>query len=156
MIDHASTITTKQVNGSKLHLNKRGTRILFSNFKKPDPISTSDSFYYIVPMRGNHSLNEHYAKFFKNIRDVQSLKYICMPNKNIIIMGHLHINSLRNKFSICGYLDFPFTLETKLDNKFLISQLKMVIIDYMGRYSIKTFSRGRLTSWRVLCWNKFM
>ena len=150
MIDHASTITTKQVNGSKLHLNKRGTRILFSNFKKPDPISTSDSFYYIGPTRGNHSLNEYYAKFFKNIRDVQSLKYICMPNKNRIIMGHLNINSLRNKFSIYGYVDFPnknriimghlninslrnkfsiygyvdfpFTLETKLNNKFLSSQ----------------------------------
>ena len=120
MIDHASTITTKQANGSKLHLNKRGTRILFSNFKKPDPISTSDSFYYIDPTRGNHSLNEYYAKFFKN-RDVQSLKYICMPNKNRIIMGHLNINSLRNKFSIYGYVDFPFTLETKRDNKFLSS-----------------------------------
>ena len=34
VIDHGSTINTRHLNGSKLHLNKKGTRILFNNFKE--------------------------------------------------------------------------------------------------------------------------
>ena len=34
MIGHGITINTRHVNGSKLHLNKKGTRILFNNFKE--------------------------------------------------------------------------------------------------------------------------
>ena len=54
MIGHGITINTRHVNGSKLHLNKKGTRILFNNFK--EAISKkpyySDSFYYIVFLTG--------------------------------------------------------------------------------------------------------
>ena len=32
--DHGSTINTRHLDGSKLHLNKKGTRILFNNFKE--------------------------------------------------------------------------------------------------------------------------
>ena len=34
LIDHGSTINNRHVNGSKLHLNKNGTRVLFSYFKE--------------------------------------------------------------------------------------------------------------------------
>ena len=34
VIDHGSTINTRHLDGSKLHLNKKGTRILFNNFKE--------------------------------------------------------------------------------------------------------------------------
>ena len=34
LIDHGNIINTRHVNGSKLHLNKKGIRVLFSNFKE--------------------------------------------------------------------------------------------------------------------------
>ena len=34
LIDYGSTINIRHINGSKLHLNKKGRRILFNNFKE--------------------------------------------------------------------------------------------------------------------------
>ena len=34
LIYHRSTISTRHINGPKLHLNKKGTRILLNNFKE--------------------------------------------------------------------------------------------------------------------------
>lgn len=61
LIDHESTINTRHINGSKLHLNKKDTKILFNNFKEAISnilqwqfllIYSSDSSYYIVLITG--------------------------------------------------------------------------------------------------------
>ena len=52
LIDNGSTINTRHIDGSKLHLNKNATRILFNNSRKPYPIYSSGTFYYIVLVMG--------------------------------------------------------------------------------------------------------
>ena len=53
----------------------------------------------------------------------KSLKNIRNTNINKLILGHLNINSLRNKFDILseqvkGSIDIFMVSETKLDNRF--------------------------------------
>ena len=55
------------------------------------------------------------------------LKSIRIRNLNRIVIGHLNINSLRNKFDflvtqVKGYIDILMTSETKLDESFPIGQ----------------------------------
>ena len=35
LIDNGSTVNTRHIDGSKLHLSKKATRILFNNLTKP-------------------------------------------------------------------------------------------------------------------------
>ena len=51
LIDNGSTI--RHIDGSKLHLSKKAARILFNNSKKPYPIDSDSSLYYIVLVTGN-------------------------------------------------------------------------------------------------------
>ena len=55
------------------------------------------------------------------------LKSIRIRNLNKIVIGHLNINSLRNKFDflvtqVKGYIDILVISETKLDERFPIGQ----------------------------------
>ena len=55
------------------------------------------------------------------------LKSIRIKNLNKIVIGHLNINSLRNKFDflvtqVKGYIDILMISETKLDESFPIGQ----------------------------------
>ena len=55
------------------------------------------------------------------------LKSIRIRNLNKIVIGHLNINSLRNKFDflvtqVKGYIDILMISETKLDESFPIGQ----------------------------------
>ena len=60
----------------------------------------------------------------RNIRDVRKI------NLKRIILGHLNINSIRNKFNklvdqIKGNVDITIISETKLDDSFLNGQFKI-------------------------------
>ena len=60
----------------------------------------------------------------RNIRDVRKI------NLKRIILGHLNINSIRNKFNklvdqIKGNADITIISETKLDDSFLNGQFKI-------------------------------
>ena len=77
--------------------------VLFNNFK--EAISTIlqcqfllHSHYNEHNSKSDHDSNEFTAESLKSIRDVQHLKNIHMRNMNRIIIGHLNVNSLRNKF----------------------------------------------------------
>ena len=50
LIDNGSNI--RHIDGSKLHLSKKAARILFNNSKKPYPIDSGSSLYYIVLVTG--------------------------------------------------------------------------------------------------------
>ena len=56
-----------------------------------------------------------------NMNDIESLKAIRKRNVNRIVVAHLNINSLKNKFDylieqITGNIDILMISETKLDN----------------------------------------
>ena len=73
--------------------------------------------------KGDRDSNNYSAESLKSIRDVQSLKNIRMRNMNRIIIDHININSLRNKFEslqeqINGDVDILLISETKLYNSF--------------------------------------
>ena len=62
-----------------------------------------------------------------NMKGIESLKAIRKRNLNRIVVGHLNINSLRNKFDclikqITGNIDILIILKTKLDSSFPTNQ----------------------------------
>ena len=84
-----------------------------------------------------------------NMKGIESLKAIRKRNLNRIVVAHLNINSLRNKFDylieqITGNIDILMISETKLDSSFpmgqflingyhseLIETVKGVVLCYM-------------------------
>ena len=150
MIDHGNTINTRHVNGSKLLLNKKGTRVLLNNFK--EAISNIlhgqillHSSYNGNNGKDNHDSNDYIVKPLRSIRDVQSLNNILMRNMNRIIIARLNINSPRNKFEnlqeqINGNVDILLILETKLDNSFPNGQF--LIKGYRAPYRLDRDAKG--------------
>ena len=62
-----------------------------------------------------------------NMKGFESLKAIRKRNLNRIVVAHLNINSLRNKFDylieqITGNIDILMISETKLDSSFPMGQ----------------------------------
>ena len=48
LINHEKTITDRHLNGSKLHLNKRGTTILYNNFIEVISNSIQQNLFFIA------------------------------------------------------------------------------------------------------------
>ena len=80
-----------------------------------------------------------------NMKCIESLKAIRKRNLNRIVVAHLNINSLRNKFDylikkIMGNIDILMISETKLDNSFPIGQF--LINGYSEPFRIDRNSQG--------------
>ena len=145
-IDQSNSINTRHLNGSKLHLNVKGTKILFSNFV--EAISNILLWHSIT-----HSLTDSncvpmidaYKVEPMNMKGIESLKAIQKHNLNRIVVTHLNINSLRNKFDylieqITGNIDILMISETKLDSSFPIGQF--LINGYSEPFRIDRNSQG--------------
>ena len=75
------------------------------------------------PLKENHENSNAIVDHMTNIH----LKSIRIRNLNNTVIGHLNINSLRNKFDflvtqVKGYIDILMISETKLDESFPIGQ----------------------------------
>ena len=75
------------------------------------------------PLKEKHENSNAIVDLMTNIH----LKSIRIRNSNKIVIGHLNINSLRNKFDflviqVKGYIDILMISETKLDESFPIGQ----------------------------------
>ena len=121
LIQHDKTITTRRLNGSKLHLNKRGIKILSNTFI--ESISNIVHWQSILHIPDNCLIDEYNA----NLNFKEKLRTIRKRNIDKIIVAHLNINSFRNKFNslisqITGSIDILMISETKLDETFLIDQ----------------------------------
>ena len=80
-----------------------------------------------------------------NMKGIESLKAIQKHNLNRIVVTHLNINSLRNKFDylieqITGNIDILMISETKLDSSFPIGQF--LINGYSEPFRIDRNSQG--------------
>ena len=141
LINHENTITERHLSGSRLHLNKRGTAILSKNFTE----AISNSVYWHSFL---HSLNdENYSvrnvnnneSRAKNSEKNNSLSFIRKGNFNKLVLGHININSIRNKFhilvqQITNNVEILMIYETKLDSSFVESQI--LIPDYTSPYRL--------------------
>ena len=148
-IDQSNSINTRHLNGSKLHLNvkgTKGTKILFSNFV--EAISNILLWHSIT-----HNLTDSncvpmidaYKVEPMNMKGIESLKAIQKHNLNRIVVTHLNINSLRNKFDylieqIMGNIDILMISETKLSSSFPIGQF--LINGYSEPFRIDRNSQG--------------
>ena len=124
LINHENTITERHLNGSKLHLNKRGTAILSNNFTEAvsNSIQRQLIFHSLNNRRnsGKFVTDEYEIKVFDGDSNLKSLR---RRNFNKLVLGHLNINSLRNKFDaltqqIKGNVDILMLSETKLDSSY--------------------------------------
>ena len=126
------------MNGSKLQLNRRDTTILQNNFTKVlfsfFSWQNDENFVASTP-----SLNEEYVLEAKNDVDKTNinaeLRSLGVKNLTKMIIGHLNINSLINKFALLTHqikdnMDILTSSETNLDECF----------PCQGGYIIKTFT----------------
>ena len=103
LIDHSKTLKSQHLNESKLHLNRGGTPILQNTFT----IVLSSIFRWQKEenrVASTPLLNEEYIPEAKNPVDKinvnAELRSVRVKNLNKLIIGHLNINSLRNKFEL--------------------------------------------------------
>ena len=127
-IDHSNSINTRHLNGLKLHLNIKGTKILFSNLVEAiSNILLRESITHsLSDSNCVHMIDEYMAEPM-NMKGIESLKTIRKHNLNMIVVAHLNINSLRKKFDcllghITGNIDILMISETKLDSSFPTGQ----------------------------------
>ena len=124
-----SNIIEEHLGSKKLHLNKRGNSILAKNILK----FLRDSYWNDDILNCGMKYDECKSKLpsisvnsisVRNIRDVRKI------NLKRIILAHLNINSIRNKFNklvdqIKGNVDIMVISKTKLDDSFPNGQFKI-------------------------------
>ena len=108
LISLQNIITEKHLNGSKLHLNKRGTAISCNTFTENSKVSKTDTCDEFSNKKPEENTN---------------LNFIRKGNFNRFVLAHININSIRNKFDILvqkmtNNVDILIISETKLDNSF--------------------------------------
>ena len=100
LITHGNIITEKHLNRSKLHLNTRGTVILFNTFR--DAISNSIYWHCFMYNLENSKVsntitcNEFNAK---KPKENANLNFIRKSNFNRLVLAHININSIRKNLA---------------------------------------------------------
>ena len=74
-----------------------------------------------------------------SLDDILVLKNLRVSYPNNIIIGHLNINSIRNKFemlslSVAQYVDILMLSETKLDSTFPSTQILINVFSVLHRF----------------------
>ena len=129
LIDHTKAIHSSNINRSKLHLNKLGGIILSNNF-----VNAISNILHWYKIDGN---NKGCLKVKKcdsvpqNVSFNNELDSMRIKHANKLIIVHLNINSLRNKFEflfefIRGKADILIISETKIDENFPLGQFKVL------------------------------
>ena len=143
LITHDNIITEKHLNGSKLHLNKRGTVILSNTFT--EAISNSIYWQYFIQILENSKVSNTITSDAKKPKENTYLNFIRKGNLNRLVLAHININSIRNKFDtlvqqITNNIDILMISETKLDNSFPEGQF--LIPGYSSPYRFDRNCRG--------------
>ena len=141
LIDHSKIMKNQHLNGSKLHLNRRGAPILQKTLYK----FLSNTFNWIfeenhveiatvssTALQSDKECSKSKANQTANTKNANvDSKSLCLKNFNKLIIAHLNINSLRKKFEflislIKDNLDILMISKWKLDqslptNQFMIN-----------------------------------
>ena len=148
-------ITEKHLNGSKLHLNKRGTVILSNTFT--EAISNSIYWHCFMHSLENSKVSNTITCDEFNAKKPKENTYLNFNRKgnlNRLVLAHININSIRNKFDtlvqqITNNIDILMISETKLDNSFPEGQF--LIPGYGSPYRFDRNCRGMGGAGVVLC-----
>ena len=128
MISQRDINPKRHFNRGRLHLNDAGVSLFVRNFK--DFLNNFDK----IRLQNKHSLTAYSSLSFNtNIsdtpvanNDLLEIQQQRVDNAKTIIVGHLNINSIRNKFilaeSIVKAFDLFLILESKLDSTFPTNQ----------------------------------
>ena len=141
MISHRNINPKRHLDRSRLHLNDAGVSLFFRNFR--DFLNNFDKFW----LQNKHNLtaysslsfnaNISYTPMTKN--DLLEIQQQRVGNAKSIIVRHLNINSIRNKFiyaeSIVKAFDLFLISESKLDSTFSMKQFHI--------FGFKVFRRDR-------------
>ena len=93
LIDHFKSITQRHLNKSRLHLNSKGSTVIGETFVN----HLSNIFDWRLETNYTDKMgcnDEHMS----NSPYADNLKFIRKDNLNKLIIAHLNINSIRNKF----------------------------------------------------------
>ena len=121
-IDHEESIKPQHLNKSRLHLNKRGTSVLSSNFIR----EISNVFQWQCILRSSSgefdAFNES-AEYKSKGNDINQLKLIRKMNLNKLVLAHSNVSSIRNKFealiqNVSGEVDLLMISETNVGESF--------------------------------------
>ena len=126
IIDHGNTITVRHLNGSRLYLNLKGNKVFTEKFTEAiSNILHWQSLLHSLRKAnddscGFHNCDEYKAPSKLSLMNIKSLKDIRLKNVGKIVIGHLNINSIRQKFDslieiTAGNIHILMILETKLD-----------------------------------------
>ena len=134
-LEHNSIKPKTHLNKSKLHLNRNGDEKLgknFVNFINNNYARHSEASKKLTDVSSpslNSASNEksdNYKELVDQIGNID-LNSLRIKNLNTIIVGHLNINSIRNKFDflahqVKGHIDILMISETNLDESFPVGQ----------------------------------
>ena len=92
------------------------------------PFDLSDKTDHKVLRKSENLLSKPLNE--ENIYDIREHKYVRNENQYRVIIGHININSIRNKFEslvkyVSNNLDILMVLETKINDTFPESQFLM-------------------------------
>ena len=92
------------------------------------PFDLSDKIDHKVLIKSENLLSKPLNE--ENTYDIQELKHLRNENPYMVIIGHININSIRNKFEslvkfVGNNLDILMVSETKIDDTFPESQYLM-------------------------------
>ena len=123
----------RHLNASKLHLNKRSTQVLSNVFV--DAVSNINNWQFFLHSLVSNNINNrnasdydyHKAKFNVGAVTASNLNAIRKCSINILIIGQLNINSVRNRSEslvqqVMWNIDILVVSETKLGTSFPVTQ----------------------------------
>ena len=152
LIDHNKTIYSGNIDRSKLHLNKSGSIISSSNFV--EAISSISHLYQIDGNNEGCLKTEECNSAPQNVSFNNKLNSMRITHVNKLIIAHLNIHSLRNKFEflvefIMVKVDILMISEIEIDESFPLGQFKINAFNAPFNSNgggIMLFCTGRYTS----------
>ena len=154
LILHDNINVRRHLNKGKLHLNDTGISRFVRNFRdflNLFETTWHESTHNLLNVSSSSSLSGYpsLSTIDNDLWKIQQQRIIYSKN---IIIGHLDINSIRNKFdtldNIVKAFDIFLISESKLDNTFLINQFAI------GGYKVFRRDRKRFESGLILYINE--
>ena len=154
LILHDNINVRRHLNKGKLHLNDTGISRFVRNFRdflNLFETTWHESTHNLLNVSSSSSLSGYpsLSTIDNDLWKIQQQRIIYAKN---IIIGHLDINSIRNKFdtldNIIKAFDIFLISESKLDNTFLINQFAI------GGYKVFRRDRKRFESGLILYINE--
>ena len=127
MTNHTNINSKRHLNRSKLHLNGYGKSIFIRNLKYfLKDFDCRNKVHDQHVSKSSPSLNDSVND---SLSDLVSIKVQRLENFKNLFIGHLNINSIRNKFEMMADIASNFSIflisESKLDSYFPNSQFKI-------------------------------